>query len=163
MCNLSERHRCHCATIARRQQAFTLVEILIVVVILGILAAIVIPQFTSAAEQSRENACKMSLFRIRTQLEVYREQHNGKYPNNADDDPSFVQHMTMATDAHGNTAPPGTPGFRFGPYLREIPVNPEDPNGDNDISQGVAGTSAWYYNQDTGQFLANHSDVARLW
>ena len=53
-------------------RAFTLVEILIVVVILGILAAIVIPQFTTAAESSKESALKQDVFRFREQIEALK-------------------------------------------------------------------------------------------
>ena len=76
------------------RRAITLIEILIVVVILGILAAIVVPQFVSAASESRENSLKMNLFRIRQQIAVYKEQHNGNYPTLAD----FEDQMELASD-----------------------------------------------------------------
>lgn len=136
-------------------RGFTLVEILIVVVILAILAAIVIPNFTDAGETTRENSTKMNLFRIRTQIEIYREQHDGVLPTLAE----FGDQMTLASDVDGNTAAPGTDGYRFGPYLMSIPVNPHFPG--NDISDGAAGTSAWYYDQTTGDFRANHDATAR--
>lgn len=136
------------AATARRSggRAFTLVEILIVVVILGILAGIVIPQFTSASEDSRENSLRMSLHRIRQQLEIYRAQHNDTYPDN---DPAiFVRQMTEYTDVEGNPDPVSGP---FGPYLRELPVSPF--TGTSDVSDTPLDGSAWYY-QD-GIFLAN--------
>ncbi len=52
--------------------AFTLLEILIVVVILGILAAIITPQFSSASQESSESSTARSLQIIRTQIELYR-------------------------------------------------------------------------------------------
>ena len=55
-----------------RNAGFTLVEILIVVVILGILSAIVIPQFTSASDTAKANAMTTQLQTIRSQLELYR-------------------------------------------------------------------------------------------
>ena len=57
--------------LARKQVArgFTLVEILIVVVILGILAAIVIPQFTNASETAKASSLAAQLQTIRSQLE----------------------------------------------------------------------------------------------
>ncbi|TVS01728.1 MAG: prepilin-type N-terminal cleavage/methylation domain-containing protein [Phycisphaerales bacterium] len=54
-----------------RRKAFTLVEILIVVVILGILAAIVTPQFANSADESRINTTSYELTRLRNALEVY--------------------------------------------------------------------------------------------
>src|SRR5262249_3312377 len=64
----------------RIARGFTLVEILIVVVILGILAAIVIPQFTSASESAKGSNLLSQLQTIRSQLELYQVQHNGSYP-----------------------------------------------------------------------------------
>jgi type II secretion system protein G len=63
------------------KRAFTLIEILIVVVILGILAAIVIPQFTNASTQASESSLKSQLQTIRGQLELYKVQHNDVYPD----------------------------------------------------------------------------------
>lgn len=136
-----------------RVHAFTLVEILIVVVILGILAAIVVPQFTRAAEQTRENSVKMNLFRIRTQIEIYKEHHGGPPTD-------FVAQMTRATNADGEDADPGTANYPFGPYLTAIPVNAF--NGEDTISDGEVESSGWYYNATTGEFRANHEEVARL-
>jgi type II secretion system protein G len=67
------------------KRAFTLIEILIVVVILGILAAIVIPQFTDASTQASEASVRSQLQTLRGQLELYRVQHNDMYPDLAAD------------------------------------------------------------------------------
>ena len=64
----------------KTHRAFTLIEILIVVVILGILAAIVIPQFTDASTDAREASVKSQLQTLRAQLELYRVQNNDTYP-----------------------------------------------------------------------------------
>src|SRR5438132_1670954 len=61
-----------------RKSGFTLVEILIVVIILGILAAIVIPQFTSASQDARKNSLVSQLQTIKAQLELARLQHLDK-------------------------------------------------------------------------------------
>jgi general secretion pathway protein G len=133
---------------------FTLVEILIVVVILGILAAIVVPQFVSAAGESRDNSLKMDLHRIRQQIEIYRQQHDGRVPTLAD----FEAQMTMSSNKLGQTATVGTPGYHFGPYIREIPVNPHTST--RDVGNGAIGSSAWYYDQTDGTFRANNSETA---
>src|SRR5256885_17192904 len=67
-------------TVVRRTRkgGFTLVEILIVVIILGILAAIVIPQFTSASQDARKNSLVSQLQTIKAQLELTRLQHLDK-------------------------------------------------------------------------------------
>lgn len=140
---------------ARRPSAFTLVELLLVVAILGILAAIVVPQFVSAASEARTNTIKMDLHRIRTQLEIYRQQHNGSPPTLA----KFTEQMTMASDRTGATAALGTAGYYCGPYLREIPINPNTAN--NTVTNGAAGTSAWYFDETNGDFRANDSAESR--
>src|SRR3954468_21497673 len=60
-------------TVARR--GFTLIEVLIVVVILGILATIVIPQFSNASQQARENTLKDDLRFLRLQVQMFKAQH----------------------------------------------------------------------------------------
>jgi general secretion pathway protein G len=65
---------------ARKARGFTLVEILIVVIILGILAAIVIPQFTNASEDARRNSLTSQLQTIRSQVELYKLQHRESWP-----------------------------------------------------------------------------------
>ena len=67
----------------RAQRAFTLIEILIVVVILGILAAIVIPQFTDASTDASTSSVRSQLQTIRSQIELFRVQNNGTLPNMA--------------------------------------------------------------------------------
>lgn len=69
-------------------KAFTLVEILIVVAILGILAAIVLPQFQSHAQQAKEAAAKDNLRILRQQFELYAARHNGVPPGYPEDNPS---------------------------------------------------------------------------
>jgi general secretion pathway protein G len=63
------------------KRAFTLIEILIVVVILGILAAIVIPQFSDASTEANEANVRSQLQTLRGQLELYKVQHNDVYPD----------------------------------------------------------------------------------
>lgn len=69
-----------------RAGAFTLVEILIVVVILGILAAIVVPQFTSAADEARGGNVATQETTLETQLELWAARNNGTYPDLVTDD-----------------------------------------------------------------------------
>lgn len=143
------------ATTAGR--AFTLVEILIVVAILGILAALVIPQFSSAAATTRESSIRMDLNRIRAQIEIYRQQHTSTPPSLA----NFADQMTRASNDAGQTAAVGTEGYRYGPYFMYVPINPS--TNTRTVTDGAVGTSAWYYNETTGDFRANDSEASRLY
>ncbi len=139
------------------RRGFTLVEILVVVVILAILAAIVVPQFTSAAGQSRENATKQTLHRMRQQIEVYRG-HHGRYPPSA---ATLAEQLASTTNAAGDIAAAGTTGYPYGPYIREMPVNPQTGGnsvGDTPIASG--GTADWCYDATTGGLHANDSAEA---
>jgi len=103
----------------------------------AILAAIVVPQLTSAAEEARLSSLKMNLWRFRNQLEVYHEQH-GAYPTLA----NFAYQLTLVSNANGATAAVGTPEYPLGPYFTRISVNPFAST--NTVSNGVIGASAWY-------------------
>lgn len=133
----------------RAKKGFTLVEILIVVVILGILAAIVIPQFTDASTQAKESSLASSLQTIRSQIELYKIQHNDNLPGE-DSSSDFVNAMTTSTDQDGSS------GSKYGPYLQQMPVNPF-----NDLSSVRTVTSnpntggnsdGWWFNTNSGDF-----------
>jgi general secretion pathway protein G len=125
----------------RKQHGFTLVEILIVVVILGILAAIVVPQFTSASETAQGNSMIATLQTVRSQLELYRVQHNSNYPTLA----QLWGNLTGTTDAAGSTD-----GTNFGPYLQKAPTNPFT----NTSTVAADNSGAWQYTAATGAIEA---------
>ena len=110
-----------------QRKGFTLVEILIVVIILGILAAIVIPQFTSASQDARKNSLVSQLQTLRSQLELYKLQHLDQLPTTLiGSSPAWTQ-LTVKTDATGTVGT--TSAFPFGPYLQANPINPLNPFG----------------------------------
>jgi len=114
-------------TVVRRTHkgGFTLVEILIVVIILGILAAIVIPQFTSASQDARKNSLVSQLQTLRSQIELYKLQHLDQLPSTlilGGATPAVWGQFTNKTDASGATGT--TTAFPFGPYLQAPPTNP---------------------------------------
>src|SRR5215510_7974874 len=98
------------------RSAFTLVEVLIVVVIMAILAATIIPQFTDSTKDAKSSTVQFNLHTLRSQIQLYRTQHNGTAPSAT---PAELLASTDATGAQGTGA-----NFPYGPYLRQLPVNP---------------------------------------
>ena len=138
-----------------RERGFTLVEILIVVVILGILAAIVIPQFTNANEAARSSSLVTQLQSIGSQLELYQLQHNGNYPTLAE--MALFNNLVTPTLVDGTAGVLGAAGS-FGPYMQKAPVNPFTAGtlGDVVVATGApALTAGWYYNAATGRIRAS--------
>jgi general secretion pathway protein G len=134
----------------RAKSGFTLVEILIVVVILGILAAIVIPQFTDASTEAKTSSLASDLQTVRSQIELYKIQHNDALPGAGT--ASWVQAMTGQTDVAGAV------GTDYGPYLQKVPTNPFN---DSDVvtEDGTLGdgSGGWEFNTTTGAFHADDS------
>jgi general secretion pathway protein G len=135
---------------------FTLVELMIVLIILGILAAVVMPQVIDVSENTKQSALDGDLAVVRNAIQLYAVQHNNTYPGTISNSSSwgnFVTHMTKRTDEDGAA------GTKYGPYLRTgIPKNPI-----NNMNTGIVGpipdtgdgTTGWYYDPDTGEFHAN--------
>ncbi len=143
-----------------RNSGFTLVEILIVVVILGILAAIVIPQFTDASQNARASSLVSQMQTIRSQLELYQVQHNGQYPDLSAD----WTRLTRRTNANGDVMPDGGDAtlFPFGPYLQHAPYNPYT-DAQLVVAVGAgAVTDGWEYVQGTGAISAVGFDEATM-
>jgi general secretion pathway protein G len=105
---------------ARIRKAFTLVEILIVVVILGILAAIVVPQFTRATEEAQGGNVMSQMDTLNNQIELWKARHNGKLPT--DTAGTFSDTLVgygWSTMIKLDAADPDQGG-----YIKAPPVNP---------------------------------------
>ena len=93
-----------------RPHGFTLIELLLVLVILGILAAIVVPKFSGRTEQARITAAQTQISSFSTALDAY-EVDNGKYPQGRN---GLQDLVTQPRDAQN---------WR-GPYVKDIPKDP---------------------------------------
>lgn len=129
------------------QKGFTLVELLIVVIILAILAAIVVPQFASSTDDAKVSSLDSTLAAMRGAISLYRQQHTA-YPSAVaatgggttcttpggvagtgliDTDVAFLDQLAQYSNAAGQTCTHrgDSNEFPFGPYIqkREIPTN----------------------------------------
>jgi general secretion pathway protein G len=155
----------------KRARAFTLVEILIVVVLLGVLAAIVIPAIASSSTSAKASALAADLNLLRRFVLIYKGHHlevAPGYPNGQIAQPpteqAFVDQATLSSDSSGQTAAVGTPGFNRGPYLGKIPANPFNGKdtvqmlGDGDAFPANADDShGWIYKAATTELQADNA------
>ncbi|MGN6370163.1 MAG: prepilin-type N-terminal cleavage/methylation domain-containing protein [Phycisphaerae bacterium] len=136
------------------RRAFTLVEILIVVIILGILAAIVIPQFANASTDARASNLKTTLNSVRNQIELFKGQHN-------DQPPQLTGMWTLLTTSSdtNETSVAAPTGTRWGPYIQSPPINPL--NNQTAVSSAANDPNAgWYYQPSGIGFTFSARDAA---
>ena len=134
-----------------KARGFTLIEILIVVVILGILAAIVIPQFTNATTASKSSSVSTTAQTLRGAVQLYYYQHNDTLPPAA----NFWTLMTTQTDSNGNPYTTASATGPFGPYMQSIPLNALNYAStviDANVAPGAAVSTAcgWEYDYNSG-------------
>jgi prepilin-type N-terminal cleavage/methylation domain-containing protein len=153
---------------AGNRRAFSLVEMVMVVVIMGTVSAIAVPRMTRAAAAAQANSLISSVATVRGAVERYYAEH-GDYPgynpeSRAVSGTSFLNQLTRYTNEAGNHKDGYGYPFIYGPYLRQqFPVNPV--NGlstvhvkkvpaDADPAGDAAG---WIFVRSTGDFGINAS------
>ncbi len=173
------------STALTRESGFTLVELVIVVLILSVLAAIVIPQFTSSTDDAKRAALDSSLSGVRSAIDLYY-QHHGHYPSSViasgatcpgtgtagtgaiDSVQAFLDQLSRYTNAAGQACSTTDATFKFGPYYKKDAL-PADPiTGTNntlvivntgDLAMTADGTAGgWKFDNKTGKFIMNHTD-----
>lgn len=139
---------------ARIRKAFTLVEILIVVIILGILAAIVVPQFTNATEDAQGGNIQTQLETLQNQIELFRAREN-RYPTLAElqANPADAENgwgiLIDGDDANGIE----------GGYIKAAPFNPYNNSSTiAAVADADAATDGWHYDEATGELGATNFD-----
>jgi len=94
------------------KKAFTLVELMIIVAILGILAAITLPEFQGQTKQAKESVAKDSIRSLRVQIEVYTAQNNGAPPGYLANNTATIPTLTNFNSQ------------MLGKYIQTMPKNP---------------------------------------
>ncbi len=118
-------------SLRNRRNAFTLVELLIVIIIIAVLAAIAIPKFSNSTTRSKESALRSNLKLVRNAIELYRAD-TGVFPATLGD--------LAATAAPANGLDSGATSTAInssdwrGPYLQALP---KDFNGSTDFTYGT--------------------------
>jgi prepilin-type N-terminal cleavage/methylation domain-containing protein len=145
-------------SVVKKCSAFSLAELLIVVAILGILAALVVPEIQGHTQRAKEAAAKDNLRILREAIERYALDHNGIPPGYQNDNPNstphkFYFHVQMVLNKD---------------YLPDYPVNPFSkvktiyivPN-EGTITEGMASTVlfGWIYQPSTKTVKINWPGV----
>ena len=150
-----------------RAKAFTLVELMIVVAILGILGALALPVYQGHATEAKVSATKTNLHAMRAQIELYKTQHGGVLPGYAFGagvtEGTLAEQFVGTSTVDGATSSNKTPTdpFLYGPYLLKIPTNPFCDKSNIAYSTDFAAdagvtNSGWLYNRTTGQICPNY-------
>jgi general secretion pathway protein G len=144
-----------------REIAFSLVELVIVVVIIGIIAAIAVPRMSQAVEGADLAALGGDLAAMRTALDLYTIDHGGNYPG------SLVA-IARYTSAAGAMSSNPSATYKYGPYIRAIPACPIGPRkgatgwaaANANPPTVVSGSAAvgWLYHAASGGVWVNDID-----
>lgn len=132
----------------KRHNGFTLVELVVVVLILGILAAIAAPKIINNSDKAGDSSIASTLAAIRDAVELYKAENYGKLPTAAAGTIPSAAEFTAALD-------PYLRGTVF-PYAKVGGLNS---NAVNIQAAGptVSGTNGWSYNWLTGEIIINSS------
>jgi prepilin-type N-terminal cleavage/methylation domain-containing protein len=162
----------------KSSKGFTLVELLIVVIILSVLAAVIIPQFGSSTADAKAATLDATLAEMRNAIERYYHDHTSVYPGTVENDgataatalagscdTAFIEQLTRYSELTGKTSPSKTALAKYGPYIKRamLPTNPfNDLNTilcdvtETDITVAASsGVAAWKFYTKTGRVVAN--------
>ena len=127
----------------RKHKGFTLIELVVVVMILGILAAVAAPKLLNTSGAASDNAAKESLGVVREAIERYAAEHGGTLPDGTSES-TFKGALTN--------------------YIRSFPKNPISNTADVAVvtTTTPTGATAWMYNKTDGTFIINSSATTKV-
>jgi general secretion pathway protein G len=134
----------------RSLRGFTLVEILIVVLLIGIVAAIALPSFSNVSQETRTKTLVGQLKTLRSQIELYKAQHMDTLPDLVNNQWAQLQSPTNMRGVIDTTSV-GT----YGPYVNKLPVNPL--NGNTAVGAGAGAGLGWVFNPANGTLIATNA------
>ena len=132
----------------RSRNGFTLIELVVVILILGILAGVGAPKLFSTSGLATENGCRQTLSIIRDGIELYSADNAGSFPACTGDGTGAGNfHELMSTYVRGKfpTSPVGAENNLVKPSSADPLV--------------ADGTTGWMYNPTTGEFICNATSV----
>lgn len=138
-------------------RAFSLIELVIVIVIIGVLAAIAVPRLSRGATSAGENALAANLTAMRSAVELFYAEHGQTYPALAKFEDALTKYSNAAGTTFGDRDT--ATGVIYGPYLRAVPPLPV---GTNKGKTGAVATlgedGGWVYDATKGTVKANCAD-----
>jgi len=126
-----------------RRRGLSIVELVVVVMILGILAAIVMPKVLRATSLAGEKTAEYSAAVVRDAIDLYAATHAGQLPGDEGTEADFKADLE--------------------PYVRRFPTNPQKSSeavkvhtAGTPLSSAIGGPEGWLYDNKSGEFLANN-------